>query len=133
MASVLKSLLGRKDGPDATTQVGDGGAPIHVTATTLDGALESDLPVLVDFWAPWCGPCLMLGPAVEDLAREYDGRILVAKLNADEHPEVLERLGIMGIPTLILFKDGGEIARHVGYAPRQVLRDKVEAALSQGG
>jgi thioredoxin 1 len=75
----------------------------------------------------------MLGPAVEDLAREYDGRVVVAKLNTDDHPEVPERLGIMGIPTLILFRNGDEVVRHVGYAPRQVLRDKLEAALSQGG
>lgn len=133
MTSKLKTLLGKKAGPNGNGQVPQPGSPIHLTASTFDAALTSDLPVLVDFWAPWCGPCLMLGPAVDDLAREYEGQVVVAKVNADDHPEILDKLDIMGIPTLILFKDGAVVARHEGYAPRQVLRNKIEAALSGGG
>lgn len=83
--------------------------------------LKADLPVLVDFWAPWCMPCRMMAPTVEEIAREYQGRLIVAKMNTDENPSTPGKFGIMGIPTLILFKDGKEVERVVGVRPKQAL------------
>ena len=122
---------------DATAPTSDvpapnlGAAPIHVTDETFeDLVLSSSLPALVDFWAPWCGPCRMIAPIVEDLAEAYDGRAVVAKMNTDENVQMAGQLGIMGIPTLILFKGGQEVDRVVGYAPRHVLEEKLAAALN---
>jgi thioredoxin 1 len=80
--------------------------------------LAAQTPVLVDFWAEWCAPCWMIAPIVEQIANEYDGRLMVGRLNADSYPEVLQRYGIMGIPTLILFKNGQEVKRWIGYMPK---------------
>lgn len=105
--------------------------PVHVTDESFeDVVLKSRVPAIVDFWAPWCGPCRMLAPIVKDLAQEYDGRAVVAKINTDENLRVAGDLDIMGIPTLILFKDGEEVDRVVGFAPRKVLEQKLEAALN---
>jgi thioredoxin 1 len=76
--------------------------------------LESELPVLVDFWAPWCGPCRMIAPAIEELASDYAGRVLVGKVNTDENPRVASSLGISAIPTIILFKNGHPVERMMG-------------------
>jgi thioredoxin 1 len=106
-------------------------APVHVTDDTFeDVVLSSSLPALVDFWAPWCGPCRMIAPIVENLAKDYDGRAVIAKMNTDENVQMAGQLGIMGIPTLILFKDGQEVDRVVGYAPRHVLEEKLATALN---
>ncbi|MGD8795135.1 MAG: thioredoxin [Anaerolineae bacterium] len=105
---------------------------MHVTDDTFeDVVLNADVPAMVDFWAPWCGPCRMVAPIVEDLAKEYGGRAVIAKVNTDENVETASKLGIMGIPTLILFKGGVEVGRVVGFAPRQTLEGHLQALLGE--
>jgi thioredoxin 1 len=92
--------------------------------------LESDVPVLVDFWAAWCAPCKMIAPIVEELAGEYEGRIKVVKLDIDANPLTPGSLGVMSIPTLMLFRGGKAEQRIVGYQPKASLKSKVEAVLA---
>ncbi len=104
--------------------------PTAVTEKTFDQeVLKADLPVLADFWADWCGPCRMLAPVVEDLAREYDGTLKFAKVDVDENPDLAARYNIMSIPTLGLFKNGKLVARIVGYMPKAELKRQVDDVL----
>jgi len=104
--------------------------PIDVTDETFEALIGgASLPALIDFWAPWCGPCRMLAPTIDELAKTYDGRVLVSRMNADENGEAVERLGIQGIPTVVFFKGGLEVGRVVGYVPRHVLSEKTAALL----
>lgn len=108
----------------------DNGNLRHVSDSSFEtDVLGNDTPVLVDFWAPWCGPCRMIAPIVESLADDYQGRLSVAKLNVDENPATAERYQVMGIPTLILFKGGEPIERIVGYLPKEELQRRVDASL----
>jgi thioredoxin 1 len=101
--------------------------PFDVTDATFEAqVLQAAEPTLVDFWAAWCGPCKMVAPAVEAIAEEYDGRLRVAKMDVDANPETPQGLGIMGIPTLILFKDGAEVTRIVGYRPKEALAETLQ-------
>ena len=91
--------------------------------------LESSVPVLVDFWAPWCMPCLMLAPTVEKLAEENEGKLKVCKLNTDENQNIAAQYGIQGIPTLIVFKEGKEVGRTVGVMSKEKLQEKLDPIL----
>ncbi|MDO5536745.1 MAG: thioredoxin [Desulfovibrionaceae bacterium] len=94
-----------------------------------ESALKSDLPVLVDFWAPWCGPCRAVGPVIDEIAKEYDGQLRVFKMNVDENAATPAKYGIRAIPTLILFKGGEVVSQHTGALPKDAIKQMVEAAL----
>lgn len=97
---------------------------------TFRSALDSKVPVLVDVWAPWCGPCRMVAPAVADLATRLAGRLKVVKLNADEAPNASGSLGVQGIPTLVVFHEGREVARQVGAMPAAALENWVDTVMA---
>jgi thioredoxin 1 len=114
-------------GPAKTsTQAPPKTEPITLTDATFDEAIRSSkVPVMVDFWAPWCGPCKMVAPAVADLAKEFAGRALMAKVNVDDNPRVAGRYGIMSIPNLLIFKDGQVVDQIVGAQPATALRQRL--------
>ncbi len=104
--------------------------PVEVNDSNFDQmVLQSKTPVLVDFWAAWCGPCRMVAPLVEELAGEYEGKVTMVKLNVDENPQIASQYGIMSIPTLLIFKDGAPVSNIVGFRPKAELQRSLDAVL----
>ena len=104
--------------------------PIEVNGENWQSSvMDSDLPVMVDFWAEWCGPCKMIAPAVHDLALEYEGKMNVAKLDVDSAPDIAARYGIRSIPALLFFKDGQPVDQIVGAMPKPQMKRKIDAVL----
>ena len=98
-------------------------------ASFQSDVLDSDTPVLVDFWAEWCGPCKMIGPSLEEISDELAGKVVIAKINIDENPDAPGKYGVRGIPTMILFKNGEIADTKVGAAPKSTLKGWLEGAL----
>ncbi len=104
--------------------------PVEVNDSNFDQmVLQSKTPVLVDFWAVWCGPCRMVAPVVEELAGEYEGKVTFTKLNVDENPKTSSQYGIMSIPTLLIFKDGAPVSNIIGFRPKAELKKSIDAVL----
>lgn len=104
--------------------------PFAVSDRTFDTeVLQSETPVLVDFWATWCGPCKMIAPVLEEIAGEKDGKLKIAKLDVDQNPDSAQKFGVMSIPTLLLFKEGREVSRIVGYRSKNQLVQQLEKAI----
>jgi len=106
------------------------GMPIVVTdASFAEDVLASPVPVAVDFWAPWCPPCRVIAPILKELAAEYAGRVTIAKLNTDEQQRLMVQLGVQGLPTLVIFKDGREVERLIGARPKRHYQEHFDALL----
>jgi thioredoxin 1 len=104
---------------------------VRITEQTFErDVLKAALPVLADFWAPWCAPCRMIAPIVDELSRDYEGRLTVAKINVDENLDLAKRYGVQSIPTLAVFKNGQMVSRIVGYTSKDELQRHIETALN---
>ena len=101
----------------------------HFKTAEFDAAVEAASLAMVDFWAEWCGPCKMLSPVIEELAQEFDGKVLVGKVNVDEEPDLARRFGVMTIPTVVFLKNGKEVERKVGAMPAAVFRGVLDKHL----
>jgi thioredoxin 2 len=129
LAQGLRPFCGKCKAPLAVAT-----GPLTVTDATFAADVEhSPLPVLVDAWAPWCGPCRMVAPTIEKLATDLSGRVRVAKLNVDENPQTAARFDVRSIPTMLVMIDGREVDRIVGAQPPAAIRDKLERAIARAG
>ncbi|MFC5271506.1 thioredoxin [Adhaeribacter terreus] len=107
-----------------------GNKAIEITDANFEEIINSDKPVLVDFWAEWCGPCRMVGPVVEELAGEYEGKAIIGKVDVDANPQTSAKFGIRSIPTLLVFKNGQVVDKQVGAVPKNVLAQKLDAQVT---
>jgi thioredoxin 1 len=130
MTKILAKLFRSADESELDTVPDNGVGPIHIADRDFQSqVLESEIPVVVDFWAPWCMPCRMIAPVLERLAKDYEGQALVAKVNTDENSEWAIKYGVQGIPTLLFVKDGQIVDRIVGVAPAGQVRQRLEQLL----
>lgn len=106
------------------------GKAVEITDSNFNDIINTEKPVLVDFWAEWCGPCKMIGPVVEELAGDYDGKAVVGKLDVDSNPEVSAKFGIRSIPTLLVFKNGEVVDKQVGAVSKNILAQKLDAQMA---
>jgi thioredoxin 1 len=128
MSGILNKLLGSNSQQETIPD--DAVAPVHVTDEAFEEVvLGSDVPVLVDFWAPWCMPCHMIAPTLEQIAAEYGEQVLVAKVNTDENPHWATHFGVRGIPTLLFVWKGHEAGRFVGVVPAATIKQQLEQML----
>lgn len=110
------------------------GEPLHITDDSFEKVvMQSELPVIVDFWAPWCNPCKMIAPTLDKLAKELEGKIIIAKVNTDDDAQWMQKFGIQGIPTLLFVSNGKVVHRQVGALPERMLRDVVNQFLEVVG
>ncbi|MGI6559271.1 MAG: thioredoxin [Limnochordia bacterium] len=108
----------------------EGNPIVHLTSGNFQAeVLDSKMPVLVDFWADWCGPCRQIAPVIDEIAKEYEGRMKVGKVNVDQEQDLAVRYGVMSIPTLVLFQNGQAVERLVGAMPKDALKRKLEGLL----
>ncbi len=118
--------IARKEEPKGFDNINMTAEPIHVTDDAFEKVvMQSPVPVIVDFWAPWCNPCKMIAPTLEKLAKEQEGKLIVAKVNTDENPEWMNKFGVQGIPTLLFVAGGKVVHRQVGALPERMLRETV--------
>ena len=102
-------------------------AVLHINGASFDKVINQDLPVLVDFWAPWCGPCKMLGPVLEDVEKELGGQVVIAKLNVDDEQDLAVKFNVSSIPTMIVFKNGKSIERNVGFQGKEKIIEMLKS------
>ena len=104
--------------------------PVEITEDNFDNVMNTDKPIMIDFWAEWCGPCKMVGPVVEEMAGEYDGKAVIGQVDVDSNPDLSIKFGVRSIPTMLFFKDGEVVDKQIGAVPKSVLTTKLNAQLS---